>query len=123
MAATRTLLDADAEFVRLRGLAGANPAGAELVVDADVDRELAHAAADAFVARFHRAGRKDRGRLIAELLGVYGGDLVPWIRERFSTMPEAKRDLVVRRTLRVNAVPPSVTEDKDSACSPDREGS
>lgn len=121
VAAIRGVLDADPEFARLRALAGTNPAGAELVVDREVDRELAHAVADAFVARFREASRKDRGRMIAELLDVHGGDLVPWIRERFSTMPEEKREMIVRRTLRAAKVTPSVTEDTGSACSTDTE--
>jgi len=123
VAAVRTELEADPEFVRLRKLAGTNLAGAELVVDQDVDRELAHAAADTFVARFREASRKDRARMIAELLDVHGGDLVPWIRDRFSIMPDEKREIVVRRTLRAAAVPSSVTEDKGSACSTGTEDS
>jgi DNA-directed RNA polymerase specialized sigma24 family protein len=112
----KAALDADPEFVCLRQLAGDDVAGAELVVDREVDRELAHAVADAFVARFRAVNRKDRGRMIAELLDVRCGELVPWIRGRFSTMPDEKRELVVRRALRVGGVPRDVTEDRDPAC-------
>lgn len=123
VAAVRTELENDPEFVRLRRLAGTSVAGAELLVDQDVDRELAHAAADTFVARFREASRKDRARMIAELLDVHGGDLVPWIRGRFSTMPDEKRELIVRRTLRVPAETPRVTVDKGPACSTGTENS
>lgn len=113
--AIKAALEADPEFVRLRQLAAGDVAGAALVVDRDVDRELAHTVADAFVVRFRAAGRKDRGRMIAELLDVRGGELVPWIRERFSMMPDEKRELVVRRLLRGSGVPRNVTKDMDPA--------
>lgn len=114
LSGAREALEADAEFEHLRRLAAGQASGAESPVDACVERELAAAAADDFVARFRNADRNDRGRMIAELLDFPADEAASWIRQRFSLLTEESREEVVRRTFRADPTVP--VKDKAPVC-------
>lgn len=92
----RRTLESDPEFRVLRKLARSDPAGAELSIDEDLERELAGTAAAEFVRRFATAPTDERARMLQSLLELSPGDLEEIVQCRIVALPADARERLLR---------------------------
>jgi hypothetical protein len=96
--AVRTALQADPEFVELKRRSQRDPLGAEVPMDADLERDLARASSEELTRRFHRASPAERGRMLDVLLEIPTGRLNDMIRAHFLHLSPPVREKLLRAT-------------------------
>lgn len=90
--AIRHVLEADPEFMELRRRARTSPEGTELPIDEALERTLATASADEFMARFRTSVLPKRAVLLESLLTVAEDDLNEVFHDRVAAMSSPERE-------------------------------
>ena len=94
--AIRTTLQSDPEFVELNRRIRAEPFGADLPIDLELECELARASTEELVRRFLDANDADRARMLDVILKMSQSDIQDIIRLRFMRLSPRMRERLLR---------------------------
>lgn len=94
--AIRTTLQSDPEFVELNRRIRAEPFGADLPIDLELECELARASTEELVRRFLDADGADRARMLDVILKMSQSDIQDIIRLRFMRLSPRMRERLLR---------------------------
>lgn len=95
--AVRSALEADPEFCELKHRARSNPHGPGMVIDDDLERDLAAVSADEFLQRFRGATTPDRARMLDVLLQMPDSNIDNVLHARVLRLPGNRRELLLRQ--------------------------
>jgi hypothetical protein len=91
----RATLEADPEFAELERQRRLDPAGGDVPIDADVERELTRASTERLVRRFFEADVVERARILEAVLQVSWDGMRGIIRSRLDGLGPQERERLV----------------------------